>query len=185
MIPRASKLKPSRPVVPENRLLEGWLCALIIAGCVVLHFQNLYNAFGLPIEAALSLVSFATPVSGMLFLSAAQVLPDAPGSPVSVSEMALVGFFLGQLLRGKVMDVFTAGRPLWLAALPFYLWYSGLNFLRQDYRAWLLVLFAILTGCVAAALVRQSGNRLPACLVAFAAGQGLAIMAEVPATAGL
>ena len=74
---------------------EAGLCAVVVIGCILLHFVPVYTRLGLPIEVGLSLISFATPVSGLLFLSAAQVIPDAPGSPLPSAQMALAGFFLG------------------------------------------------------------------------------------------
>jgi hypothetical protein len=101
-------------------MLEVGLCAVVFIGCILLHFVPVYTRLGLPIEVGLSLISFATPVSGLLFLSAAQVIPDVPGSPLPVAQMALAGFFLWQLAKGKSMDLFRMGQPLWLAVAPFF-----------------------------------------------------------------
>lgn len=156
--------------------LEWFLCAIILAGCVTLHLTRFYYPLALPIEVGLSLISFATPISGMLYLSAAQVIPDALGSPLPSAQMALLGFFLWQLARGKVEAVFSSGRRLLITVAPFFVWNAGWAFLRGD-RGWLamVLVFAILTGCAAAALVQQSGRRLEACLAAFLAGQALAM----------
>jgi O-antigen ligase len=155
--------------------LEAGLCAVVVIGCVLLHFVPVYNRLGLPIEAVLSLISFATPVSGLLYLSAAQVIPDAPGCPLSSAEMALAGFLLWQLTKAKMMDVFRMGRPLWMAVAPFFVWDAGLALARGNYKFGFLLLFSILTGCAVTALVRQSGNRLVTCLVMFLTGQALAM----------
>lgn len=151
------------------------MCAVVFIGCIFLHFVPVYTRLGLPIEAGLSLVSFATPVSGLLYLSAAQVIPDAPGCPLPSAQMALVGFFLWQFAKGKMMDIFHIGRPLWIAVAPFFVWDGGLSLFRGDYRFGLLLLFSILTGCAVAMMVRQSGNRFVTCLVMFLAGQALAM----------
>jgi O-antigen ligase len=155
--------------------LETYLCLVVFIGCILLHFVPVYNRFGLPIEVGLSLISFATPISGLLYLSAAQVIPDAPGCPLPVAQMALAGFFLWQFVTGKRVELFRMGRPLWIAAAPFFVWDGGLAMMRGDYRFETILLFAILTGCVAAVLVGQSGNRLVTCLVIFLAGHGLAM----------
>jgi len=156
-------------------MLEVGLCAVVFIGCILLHFVPVYTRLGLPIEVGLSLISFATPVSGLLFLSAAQVIPDVPGSPLPVAQMALAGFFLWQLAKGKSMDLFRMGQPLWLAVAPFFVWDAGWALVRGDYRFGLLLLFAILTGCAVATLVRKSGNRFVTCLVMILAGQALAM----------
>ena len=46
--------------------LEACLCAVVFIGCILVHFVPIYTRLGLPIEVGLSLISFATPVSGML-----------------------------------------------------------------------------------------------------------------------
>jgi hypothetical protein len=155
--------------------LEACLCAVVFIGCILVHFVPIYTQLCLPIEEGLSLISFATPVSGMLYLSAAQVIPDPPGFPLSSAEMALTGFFLWQVATGKILDVFRLGRPLWMAVAPFFVWTAGLSLVRGNYNFVALLFFAILTGCAAAALVGQSGNRLVTCLVMFIAGQALAM----------
>src|ERR1017187_2548576 len=139
--------------------LEACLCAVVFIGCILVHFVPIYTRLGLPVEVGLSLISFATPVSGMLYLSAAQVTPAPPGFPLSSAEMALTGFFLWQVATGKILDVFRLGRPLWMAVAPFFVWTAGLSLVRGNYNFVALLLFAILTGCAAAALVGQSGNR--------------------------
>jgi O-antigen ligase len=155
--------------------LEWFLCGIILVGCAALHLTTLYYPLGLPIEVGLSLISFATPISGLFYLSAAQVIPDASGSPLPSAQMALAGFLLWQSVKGKDMDLFQLGRPLWIAAAPFFVWEAGMALTRGDYRFGLLLLFAILTGSATAVLVRQSGNRFAACLVVFLAGQALAM----------
>ena len=162
-----------------NRLgistLEAGLCAVVFIGCILLHFVPIYTRLGLPIEVGLSLISFATPVSGLLYLSAAQVIPNPSGCPLTSAQMALASFFLWQFAKGKITDIFRMGRPLWMAVAPFFIWSAGLALTRGDYKFGLLLLFAILTGCAVAALVGQSGNRLVTCLVMFLAGQALAM----------
>ena len=155
--------------------LEACLCAVVIIGCILLHFVPVYYRLGLPIEVGLSLISFTTPISGILYLSAAQVIPDSLGSPLPSAQMALAGFFLWQLATGKFMDIFRAGRPLLIAVAPFFVWDSGLALSRGNHQFGLLLIFAILTGCAVGTLVRQSGNRLATCLVAFLAGHALAM----------
>lgn len=155
--------------------LEWLICGIILAGCAVLHLTQYYYPLALPIEAGLSIISFATPISGMLYLSAAQVIPDAPGCPLSCAQMALCGFFMWQLATGKIMNIFRDGGPLLIAVAPFFIWSSGLSLMRGNYQFGLILFFAILTGCAAATLVRQSGNRLAASLVAFLAGHALAM----------
>jgi O-antigen ligase len=155
--------------------LEWLLCGIILMGCAALHLTTFYYPLALPIEAGLSLISFATPISGLLYLSAAQVIPDAPGSPLPSAQMALAGFLLWQLAKGKITDIFSVGRPLWIAVAPFFVWDAGLSLMRGNYNFGLLLLFAILTGCAAAVLASQSGNRLAACLVMFLVGQALAM----------
>jgi O-antigen ligase len=155
--------------------LEAGLCAVVIIGCILLHFVTIYTRLGLPIEVGLSLISFATPISGLLFLSAAQVIPDPPGIHLPPAQMALAGFFLWQAATGKMMDIFRMGRPLWIAVAPFFVWNASLALMRGNYNYGALLLFAILAGCAAAALVGQSGNRLVICLVMFLAGQALAM----------
>jgi O-antigen ligase len=155
--------------------LEVALCSIVIVLCFALHLTWFYYPLALPIEAGLSLISFATPMSGLLYLSAAQVIPDAPGCPLPSAQMALAGFFIWQLAKGKMMDLFRMGRPLWIAVAPFFVWGAGLALTRGDYRFGALLLFAILTGCAVAVLVRQSGQRFGACLIAFLAGQALAM----------
>lgn len=167
--------KSPAPYPKSISFLEGCLCAVVVIGCILLHFVPIYAHLGLPIEVGLSLVSFATPISGMLYLSAAQVIPDAPGFPMSSAEMAWAGFFLWLVAKGKMMDVFETGRSLLIAIAPFFIWGAGLSLVRGDYRFGLLLLFSILTGCAVAALVRQSGNRLITCLVVFLAGQAMAM----------
>jgi hypothetical protein len=154
---------------------EGWLCAVVVIGCVLLHFVPVYNLLGLPIVILLSLISFATPVSGMLFLSAAQVIPDAHGSPLPVAQMALAGFLIWQFAKGRTTDLLNFGRPLLTAVAPFFIWAAGLSLMRGYYMFGILLLFSILTGCAAATLVRQSGNRLEICLLMFLVGQALAM----------
>ena len=155
--------------------LEAFLCAVVFISCILLHFVPVYYRLGLPIEVGLSLISFATPISGLLFLSAAQVIPDAPGCPLPIAQMALAGFFLWQLATGKAMDMFRTGRPLWMAVMPVFVWGAGLALMRGNYNFGALLLFAILTGCAVASLVYQSGNRLVTCLMMFLAGQALAM----------
>lgn len=155
--------------------LEACLCAVVFISCILLHFVPVYTRIGLPIVLGLSLVSFATPISGLLYLSAAQVIPDAPGSPLSSAQMALAGFFLWQLAKGKTMDLFRIGWPLLSAVSLFFVWGAGLALSRGDYMFGALLIFAILTGCAVAVLVRQSGNRLAACLMIFLIGHGLAM----------
>lgn len=156
--------------------LEFGLCAVVVIGCILLHFVPTYTQLGLPIEVTLSLISFVTPVSGVLYLSAAQVIPDPPGSPLSSAQMALAGFFLWQLAKGKVIDLLRIGRPLWVTVAPFFVWNAGLALLHGDH-GWqaFTLLFAVLTGCATAALIGQSGKRLAVCLLVFLAGQALAM----------
>jgi O-antigen ligase len=155
--------------------LEAGLCAVIVIGCILLHFVPAYNKYGLGIEIGLSLISFAKPISGLLYLSAAQVIPDPPGIPLSSAEMALAGFFLWQLAAGKIMDLVRMGRPLLMVVAPFFVWGAGCSWTHGDYRFGAYLLFAILTGCAVAALVGQSGNRLAVCLISFLTGQALAM----------
>ncbi len=151
------------------------MCAVVVIGCGLLHFVPVYNHAGLFIETGLSLISFATPISGMLYLSAAQVIPDAPGAPTSSAIMAFAGFFFWQVAKGRVMDLIEQGRPLLLAVAAFFLWGAGLSLMRGDSRFGVLLIFSILTGCAVLVLVRQSGNRFVPCLIAFVAGQALAM----------
>jgi hypothetical protein len=156
--------------------VELLICAVIIAGCVMLHLPRFYYPFGLFIQAGLSLLSFATPISGMLYLSAAQVIPDPPTSPLPSAQMALLGFLFWQVVRGTAWSILSAGRPLILAAAPFFLWSTTWSLLRGDHGLLGLVLsFAILTGCAAATLLEDSEGRLGACLLAFLAGQAVAM----------
>ena len=156
-------------------MLEVVLCATVFIGCILLHFVQVYTRLGLPIEVGLSLVSFATPISGLLYLSAAQVIPDGPGSPLPSAQMALLGFLLWQFARGKIKNVFSSGRVLLITAAPFLIWSGGLALMRGNYKFGMLMLFAILTGCAVAAMVGQSGNRIAMCLAMFLAGQALAM----------
>ena len=155
--------------------LDMVMCMVVIAGCISLHFAALFHQLVLPIEVGLSLFSFATPISGLLYLSAAQVIPDPPEFPLSCAQMAVAGFFVWQLMTGKAMDLFRWGRPLWMTVAPFFVWGAGMSLMHGDYQFGLLLVFSILTGCAVAALVAQSGNRLVTCVAAFLVGQALAM----------
>lgn len=158
----------------ELTRLEWWFCGTILLACVALHFPAVYNRMGLPIEAALSLLSFATPISGMLYLSASQVIPDPPAGPFSSSQMAVLGFLVWQL-GGGVGGWTRSATPFLKSVAPFFVWISAMTLLHGDgVKTTLLLAYAILTGCAAAVLAWRSQKRIMTCLVAFMAGQLLA-----------
>jgi O-Antigen ligase len=154
--------------------IEMILCVVVIAGCVGLHFPAIHQHFAWAIEIGLSLLSFATPISGMLYLSAAQVIPDPVIQPlITSSMMAVAGFFIWRL-RGSSSGMMNSSLPLLKAVAPYFLWCSAMTLLRGDSYFFKRMAYAIITGCVAAALVRQSRNRLMTCLLAFLVGQAIA-----------
>ncbi len=153
--------------------LELAICGVIIVCCVGLHFKPIHEHFGWPIEIGLSLLSFATPISGMLYLSAAQVIPDPVVRPaITSSMMAVAGFFLWSLRR-SVFGSVTSGLPLIKAVAPCFLWCSAMSFLHGSANFSVMMAYAIITGCAATALVRQSRNRVMTCLLAFLVGQAI------------
>jgi O-antigen ligase len=159
----------------EIKPLELWLSAMVLIGGAALHFPAIYYRWGLPIEVTLSLLSFATPISGMLWLSAAQVVPDPPiGAILSSSQWAIAGFLLWQLWARRI-NYLESSKPLLKVVAPFFVWVVMMNFVHGGGLSEpLLLIYAILTGCAAAILMRQSGGRLVLCLVVFLVGQMLA-----------
>lgn len=154
--------------------LEFILCMVVLIGSMALHFPEFYSRLGLPIEVCLSLLSFATPISGILWLSAAQVVPDPPIGPISSSQLAMAGFLLWQL-RPRHRSQWASSKPLLMAVAPFFIWIVALNFIHGGgIRFPLLLTYSIATGCAAAILVHESNGRLVSCLLAFLAGQLMA-----------
>jgi O-antigen ligase len=154
--------------------LEWTLCCIVLVSCVALHFQVVYNRLGLPLEAGLSLLSFATPISGMLYLSASQVLPDPPMGPFTCSQLAVLGFLVWQVRGGS--KGWTRGASLFVESVaPFFLWILAVDFLNgRSLHIIALLSYAVLTGWAGAVLTWQSQKRIMNCLLAFLAGQLLA-----------
>ena len=150
------------------------LCLFVLIGSIALHFPEIHANFAWPIVVVLSMVSFATPISGMFFLSASQVIPDPVMHPiVTPSMMAIGGFFLWQLPR---VFRFVAIRNMLLIkiAAPFFIWCSIMTMVRGNYPYVLLTTYSIITGFAATIIARQSKGRPLSCLVAFLAGQAIA-----------
>jgi hypothetical protein len=153
--------------------LEWRLCAVVLLGGIALHFPAVYYPVGLYIEAVLSVVSFITPISGILWLSAAQVVPDPPAGPIHSSQMAILGAVLMLTIRPERPSLANC-KPFLLALGPFFVWQTVMNYLHgKGHQLPLLMIYAGMTGCLAAILAGQSGKRLGACLAAFLAGQAL------------
>lgn len=94
---------------PFYEASEAALCSLVIVLCFALRLTRFYYPLAFPIEAGLSLISFATPISGMLYLSATQVIPDPPGTPLPTAQMALLGFSSGNSREAKLGLCFPPG----------------------------------------------------------------------------
>jgi O-antigen ligase len=160
--------------LPGFEPLEARLCIAILVACAALHFPVIYHPLGLAIHIALSLFSFTTPVSGMLYLSASQVIPDPPVVPLSSSQIAICGFLI-RCLYARSPALLDSSYLLLRVIAPFFLWNVVMTMCHgQGLTPTLLLTYSILTACVAVILVRQSGNRLGTCLIAFLAGQMLA-----------
>jgi len=152
---------------------EWWLCAFVLLGCIGLHFPAIYNPLGLYIELGLSLVSYASPISGMLWLTAAQVVPDPPVALLSSSQIAIAGAMVWLVLKRKHRPL-AACKPLLIAVGPYFCWQVAMSFLFGDgAQLPLILLFAILTGAAAAVMARQAENRMGAIILAFLVGQAL------------
>jgi hypothetical protein len=123
------RLRPTvrRPTGPPPAALGGlnltrtelFLCGLALMGCLALNYQPIYDRLGNYIIVLLSLVSYATPASGMFFLAAAQMIPDPPSLPLSSSEIAVLGFFLHTFLTNRWSHLHAAV-PLIRAVAPFF-----------------------------------------------------------------
>lgn len=157
----------------DIRPLEWWLSALALFGGVALHFPAVYYPFGFYIEAVLCIVSFLTPISGMFWLSAAQVIPDPPIGPMSSSQMAILGAIIALIIRTNWRALIYS-KPFLLAMAPFFVWQTAMNFFHGgDLQSPLLLIYAAVTGALAAMMTGMSGKRVGACLAAFLAGQAL------------
>lgn len=154
--------------------VELLLCTVILLGGVALHFPAIYFRLGLPIEAILSLVSYLSPISGMFWLSASQVIPDPPVGPIHSSQWAIGGFLLWQLVPHRP-NIWQCSRPILFAITLFFVWSVAMNFIHGGGASFpLLLIYALLTACAAATLVGQSKGRIGLCLLAFIVGQILA-----------
>jgi hypothetical protein len=153
--------------------MEWRLCAIVLLGGIALHFPAVYYPAGFYIEAFLSMVSFFTPISGILWLSAAQVVPDPPIGPFTSSQMAILGAAILFFIRHDRLSLDYC-KPVVLAMCPLFVWQTAMNYLHgSGHQLPLLMIYAGMTGCVAAMMAGESGNRLGACLAAFLAGQAL------------
>ncbi len=152
---------------------EWWLCAFVFLGCIGLHFPAIYNPFGLYIEVGLSLISYASPISGILWLTAAQVVPDPPVASLSSSQIAVAGAMVWLVFKSQRRSL-EACKPLLIAVGPYFCWQVTISFLfGGGAQLPLLLLFAILTGVVAAVMARQAENRIGTIIIAFLLGQAL------------
>jgi O-antigen ligase len=150
------------------------VCTAVIVSCIALHFPAVHRHFGWPIEIGLSLLSFCTPISGILYLSAAQVIPEPVMNPIITSSMmAVAGFLLWQIVHLSRSSI-TNCLPLLKAVAPYYFWCSSMTLLRGNISFFLTTTYAILTGCAVAALAYQSKGRFMICLLSFLVGQAIA-----------
>jgi O-antigen ligase len=152
--------------------LEKFICLLVLAGCLALNYQPVYDSLGKHIVIVLSLVSFLTPVSGMFFLAASQMIPDPAGFPLSASQTAVLGFAVHTLLAEK-FKYLRAALPVLKAVAPFVVWTGVLMLLHGELRQILLLAYAVVTAVAVASLVSQSGGRTTLCLGLLAAGFAL------------
>lgn len=151
---------------------EKFICVTVLVCSAALNYQPVYNSFGNYIVVALSLVSFLTPISGMFFLAASQMLPDPAGLPFSSSQMAVLGFAVHTVLANKWRHL-VAAIPFIMAIAPFAIWVVMLLVFQGGMRQIMLLIYAVVTAVAAASLVSQSGGRTTLCLGLFAAGFAL------------
>lgn len=163
-----------------DQTIRGWeyaLCALVFLACIAMQFAPVYNRAAFLLQVVLTVVSNLSPLSGLLYLSAAQVLPEAPGAgflTITCSKMAVLGA-LPWLLRTDWRRLWAGGGKLYLVfVLPFFLWVSAVNLLRPNLIWPLVVLFCLTTGLVALAMVKKSGDNYLACFLVIMAGQAVA-----------
>ena len=158
-----------------TRKAEIIACIAMAVVLFAMHRSGLYETFALPLQILLSLVSFANPITGIFYLSAAQVIPDPPGIGLSSSQMAVVGFFLWHMLKFDFEDV-TASRFFFWGAAPFLIWCTVCSLLPGGWglRTVLILFYCMLTGYAAIILCRWSGNRVIHCIIAYLSAQTLA-----------
>jgi O-antigen ligase len=155
--------------------LEAFACMAMTVCLFVMHRSGIYEAVALPLQIVLSLCSFSNPITGIFYLSAAQVIPDPPGIALSSSQLAIAGFFLWHVLKFDFKDVRATSLFLSMAA-PFVIWCAACSFLPGGWglRTVLVLIYCMLTGYAAIILCRRSGNRVIHCVIAFLTAQALA-----------
>lgn len=155
-------------------LMVVW--CLVIAGCCFsMSITGIYGAAALPLQTLLSLTSFANPITGLFYLSAAQVIPDPPGIPLSSSQLAISGFLIWHAFNFDGKE-YKAAVPFLSAVAPFIVWTTFCSALPGGWgiRTVFVLLYCLLTGYAAVILCRRSGNRVLVCALAFLSAQALA-----------
>ena len=151
----------------RNERLLVWTTFL---GCVAVNFEPIHSTLSLPIIGSLAFLSFLSPLSGVLYLAASQVIPDPIGAgPLTVARLGVIGFLAVNTLRGTLPSLRSI-RVLASWGGVLLLWWTSCAMAGEGVSNLYPMYSAFVVGLIGCGLAEQARGRYLLCFLMITLG---------------